>query len=109
MNTMAGLTFLMISRDDVGQAFRDNRELQQFVLTDVTPTGRILGTGSFGSVEEVRKIIPYQKNFQVAIISPWYNQGHIATLYIVKEGMQLFQWYVTSQYLWKLYSLLFSY
>ena len=38
---------------DVGQAFRENRELQQFVLTDVNPTGRILGTGSFGSVEEV--------------------------------------------------------
>ena len=42
-------------RRDVGQAFRNNRELQQFVLTDVTPTGRILGTGSFGSVEEVNK------------------------------------------------------
>ena len=38
---------------NLGQAFRDNRQLQQFVLTDVTPTGRILGTGSFGSVEEV--------------------------------------------------------
>ena len=42
---------------DVGQAFRDNRQLQQFVLTDVTPTGRILGTGSFGSVEEVLIIL----------------------------------------------------
>ena len=40
-------------RGDVGQAFRNDRELQKFVLTDVTPTGRILGTGSFGSVEEV--------------------------------------------------------
>ena len=38
----------------MGQAFRNNRELQQFVLTDVIPTGRILGTGSFGSVEEVK-------------------------------------------------------
>ena len=37
----------------MGQAFRNNRQLQQFVLTGVTPTGRILGTGSFGSVEEV--------------------------------------------------------
>ena len=42
-------------RRDVGQAFRNNRQLQQFVLTDVTPIGRILGTGAFGSVEEVRK------------------------------------------------------
>ena len=44
-----------LRRRDVGQVFRNNRELQQFVLTDVTPTGRILGTGSFGSVEEVSK------------------------------------------------------
>ena len=44
-------------RRDVGQAFRNNRELQQFVLTDVTPTGRILGTGSYGSVEEVNFIV----------------------------------------------------
>ena len=38
---------------DLGQAFRNNRQLQQFVLNDVTTTGRKLGTGSFGSVEEV--------------------------------------------------------
>ena len=35
------------------QAFRNNCQLQQFVLTDVIPTGRVLGTGSYGSVEEV--------------------------------------------------------
>ena len=40
-------------RQGVGHAFRNNRQLQQFVLTDVTPTGKKLGTGSFGSVEEV--------------------------------------------------------
>ena len=40
-------------RGDVGQAFRNNRQLQQFVLTGVTPNGRVLGTGSYGSVEEV--------------------------------------------------------
>ena len=45
---------------DIGQAFRNNRELQQFVLTDVTPTGRKLGTGSFGSVEEVSPFLHYQ-------------------------------------------------
>ena len=44
---------------DIGQAFRANRELQQFVLTDVTPTGRKLGTGSFGSVEEVSPSLHY--------------------------------------------------
>ena len=41
---------------DIAQDFRNDRQLQQFVLTDVTPTGRILGTGSFGSVEEVNKL-----------------------------------------------------
>ena len=35
------------------QAFRDNPELQQFVLPDVQPTGRKLGVGSYGSVEEL--------------------------------------------------------
>ena len=49
----------------MGQAFRNNRELQQFVLTDVTPTGRILGTGSFGSVEEVFKLNPQQKPVKI--------------------------------------------
>jgi len=36
------------------QAFRDNPELQQYVvLPDVQPTGRQLGVGSYGSVEEL--------------------------------------------------------
>ncbi len=38
---------------DVGEVFRKDRQLQHFVLNDVTPTGRVLGTGSYGSVEEV--------------------------------------------------------
>ena len=33
--------------------FRNNRDLQMFILTDVTSTGKCLGTGSYGSVEEV--------------------------------------------------------
>ena len=36
---------------DVGDIFR--KDLKQFVLDDVTPTGRVLGTGSYGSVVEV--------------------------------------------------------
>ena len=36
---------------DVDQAFKNDRQLQQFVLTGITPTGRILGIGSYGSVE----------------------------------------------------------
>ena len=43
-----------LRRGSIAHNFRNNRQLQQFVLTDVTTTGRILGTGSFGSVEEVR-------------------------------------------------------
>ena len=43
----------LFRRPGVAQTFRDNRQLQQFVLTGVTPTSRVLGTGSYGSVEEV--------------------------------------------------------
>ena len=43
----------LFRRRDVAQAFRKNHQLQQFILTDVTPTGTVLGTGSYGSVEEV--------------------------------------------------------
>ena len=43
----------LFRRHGASQAFRNNCQLQQFVLTDVTPTGRVLGTGSYGSVEEV--------------------------------------------------------
>ena len=40
-------------RGGVAQAFRNNQQLQQFILTGVTPTGTVLGTGSYGTVEEV--------------------------------------------------------
>jgi hypothetical protein len=40
-------------RGDIFQDFRNNQQLQQFVLPDVTPTGRVLGQGSYGIVEEV--------------------------------------------------------
>ena len=39
----------------MAQTFRNNSNLQQFMLTDVTSTDRILGTGSYGSVVEVSK------------------------------------------------------
>ena len=38
---------------DLGRAFRNDHQLQQYVLTDVTPTGKLLGNGAYGSVEEV--------------------------------------------------------
>ena len=40
-------------RRNVAQALRDNQKLQQFVLTDVTTTEKVLGTGSYGAVVEV--------------------------------------------------------
>ena len=46
-------TMAFFRRRDVAQAFRDNQQLQQFVLNDVTAIGTVLGTGSYGSVEEV--------------------------------------------------------
>ncbi len=41
------------SAADVAQAFRNDLHLQRFFLADVTPTGNVLGIGSYGSVEEV--------------------------------------------------------
>ena len=35
------------------QPFYSNPELQRFVLSEVRPTGRQLGVGSYGSVEEI--------------------------------------------------------
>ena len=35
-------------------AFQNNRELQRFVISGVRPTGRQLGVGSYGSVEELK-------------------------------------------------------
>ena len=36
------------------QPFQSNRELQRFVLPEVQTTGRELGEGSYGSVEELK-------------------------------------------------------
>ena len=35
------------------QAFQSNLGLQQFLIPDVRPTGKHLGVGSYGSVEEL--------------------------------------------------------
>ena len=40
--------------DRILQAFRNNRELQCFVLPEVQTTGKQLGEGSYGSVEELK-------------------------------------------------------
>jgi hypothetical protein len=41
------------TRDVVAKAFNNHPELQQFVMTNVTLTGKTLGSGSFGSILEV--------------------------------------------------------
>ena len=35
------------------QAFQSNPELQQFLIPEARPTGKQLGVGSYGSVEEL--------------------------------------------------------
>ena len=40
--------------DRILQAFRSNRELQCFVLSEVRVTGKKLGEGSYCSVEELK-------------------------------------------------------
>lgn len=48
---------------------KDNQQLQQYVLTDVTPTGRVLGTGSYGSVEEVSYANELVNNYMSSLLS----------------------------------------
>ena len=48
------MAFFKRSRSgSLGRDFRNNKELQKFVLTEVISTGKSLGAGSYGSVEEV--------------------------------------------------------
>ena len=47
-------------RPDVEKAFKSDDQLLPFLLSDVTPTGKILGTGSYGSVEEVSQLVQFK-------------------------------------------------
>ena len=47
-------------------AFGGDLQLQQFVLADVTATGKVLGTGSYGSVIEVA--MPWNNNYCMSMI-----------------------------------------
>ena len=51
MTSLVAMAFL--HRRSSVPSFKNNMVLQQYVLTDVTPTGKILGTGSYGSVLQV--------------------------------------------------------
>jgi len=48
--------------------FRDIPELQQFVVANVEPTGKKLGVGAYGSVEEVKipGAIVLQRKFTIS-------------------------------------------
>ena len=60
----------------VPQRFQDAPQLQQFTREDVTPTGKQLGVGSFGSVEELRVAgaICAGKKIHATLLDPG-NQG----------------------------------
>ena len=66
LSLLIDLAMALRRRHDISQAFRNDHQLRQFVLTDVTTTGRVLGTGSYGSVEEVSqlawKVSRYRQN-----------------------------------------------
>ena len=48
------------------EVLRSNQQLQQFVLPNVTPTGRTLETGSFGVVQVVEvKLMPSARELTV--------------------------------------------
>ena len=51
---------------NVAEAFGKNPQLQQFILTGVIPTGNVMGTGVFGSVEEVS---PYILHFRIVYVA----------------------------------------
>ena len=52
----------------MAQSFRNNPNLQQFMLTDVTSTDRILGTGSYGSVVEVSSSLVELSNYKRSLL-----------------------------------------
>ena len=60
----------------IRQAFRDNPELQQFVITEARRTGRRLGVGSYGCVEElqVKGLVCAGKRMHETLLEPG-NEG----------------------------------
>ena len=61
---------------DRRQAFRNNPELQRFLLSDVRTTGKKLGVGSYGSVEELEmnELVCAGKRIHDALVER-YNDG----------------------------------
>ena len=65
------------------QVFQGDRELQRFVLTEVRPTGKRLGVGSYGSVEEleVNGLMCAGKRLHEELL----DQGNIGTANITRK------------------------
>ena len=72
--------------DRILQAFRNNRELQCFVLSEVQTTGRELGEGSYGSVEElkVKGLVCAGKRLHKALV----EQGNAGVEKIVSRFLE---------------------
>ena len=68
------------------QAFQRTPELQRFVLSGVRPTGKQLGTGSYGSVEEleVNGVVCAAKQLHDALV----EQGNAGVANIVRKYLQ---------------------
>ena len=56
-------------RSDLSRTFRKDPRLQEFYLEGVSPTGKTLGVGSYGSVVEVRTTKKGYKLLTVEVIS----------------------------------------
>ena len=68
------------------QAFQRTPELQRFVLSGVRPKGKQLGTGSYGSVEEleVNGVVCAGKQLHDALV----EQGNAGVANIVRKYLQ---------------------
>ena len=68
------------------QAFQGSPELQRFVLPEVRPTGRQLGVGSYGSVEEleINGLVCAGKRLHDALV----EQGNAGVSSITRKYLQ---------------------
>ena len=66
--------------------FQSDPELQQFVLPEVRPTGRQLGVGSYGSVEELEMngLVCAGKRMHDALL----EQGNIGATNIARKYLE---------------------
>ena len=60
-------------------AFQNNQPLRQYILNDVTPTEITLGTGSYGSVVEVKRSHYCKLMAMLARSSVWQSQHTVSS------------------------------